>query len=220
MSTSGGGELNALLYLVMLACSVRAGRELLRDDAGHPLRMPTLGAAVLWLTVAVPSLLQIPFGGLLQDLQRDPELIRHDGQLWRLVTSGVVQDGGIAGTVFNLAVLAVIGVLANRVWGTPRAASIFLVALVAFNLAATFASPEVGAGNSGATFALGTSMIGLALAVRRERVVMLLAGLTMLGGIALLALRDAHGEVVVAGLLIGLGLGIVSPPREIASPTT
>lgn len=164
--------------------------------------------------------MQIPFGGLLHALQRDPELIRHDGQLWRLVTAGVVQDGGIAGTVFNLAVLAVIGVLANRVWGTVRAASIFLVALVAFNLAATFASPQAGAGNSGATFVLGTSMVGLALAVRRERVVMLLAGLTMLDGIALLALRDAHGEVVVGGLLIGLGLGIVSPPREITSPTT
>lgn len=47
MSTSGGGELNALLYLVMLACSVRAGRDLLRDDVEHPLRMATPGAAVL-----------------------------------------------------------------------------------------------------------------------------------------------------------------------------
>jgi membrane associated rhomboid family serine protease len=217
LSTSGGGSLNAALYLVMLACSVRAGRELIRADVGHPLRRPALGAAGLWLAVAVPSLAQVLFGELLRRLQRDPELIRH-GQWWRLVTSGVVQDGGIPGTVFNLAVLAVIAVLAVRVWGTVRAASLFLVGLVAFNLAATFASPAVGAGNSAATFALATSMIGLALVVHRQRVAILLAGLTLIDAIALLALGDAHGEVVAGGLVIGLGLGLASPPGGVGSP--
>jgi hypothetical protein len=220
MSTSGGGDLNALLYLLMLACSVRAAAELLRDDVRRALRTPAPGAVLLWLTVAVPSLLQMAFGGLLGQLQRDPDLIRQDGEWWRLVASGVVQDGGIFGTVFNLAVLALIAVLADSVWGTVRAVSVFLVALVAFNLSATFASPAVGAGNSAATFGLATSMVGLALAARRERVVLLLAGVTMIDGIALLALGDAHDEVIVGGLLIGLGLGIVSPPRAIASPTT
>jgi hypothetical protein len=43
MSTSGGGDVNALLYLVMLACSVRAGAELLRDDVRRALRTPAPG---------------------------------------------------------------------------------------------------------------------------------------------------------------------------------
>jgi hypothetical protein len=108
VSTSGGGSLNGLLYVVMLACAVRGGRELLGPDVERSLRVPVLGSTVLWLTVAVPSLLQIAFGDLLGALERDPELIRHHDQWWRLVTSSVVQDGGIAGTLFNLAVLAVV----------------------------------------------------------------------------------------------------------------
>jgi hypothetical protein len=116
MSTAGGGSINALLYVVMLACSVRAGYELLADGVRQT-RMPSLGAVLLWLAVAVPSLLQIPFDAVLSQLQRDPERIRHHGQWWRIGTSGVVQDGGVAGTVFNLAVLAVVGAVAFRVWG-------------------------------------------------------------------------------------------------------
>jgi hypothetical protein len=210
MSTSGGGSLNALLYLTMLMCSIRAARVLLDAGSGRSLRRSLPAAAAGWLVVAIPSLLQTVAPGVLHDLRRDPQLIRHHGQWWRLVTSAVVQDGGLPGTCFNLALLAVIAVIAVRIWGAGRAAGIFVGAAVAFNLAATFAFPETGAGNSAATFALATSITGLALAKCRQPLAVMLAGVTVLDAIALLALADAHGEVVLAGLLIGLGLGLAS----------
>jgi hypothetical protein len=215
VSTSGGSTLNAVLYLVMLTCSIRVGSLLLGKDLGQLLRRPPAMAAVLWLIVAIPSLSQIAFPGLLRALQRDPDMIRRDGEWWRIITSAVVQDGGIAGTAFNLAVLAVIGVLAIRAWGARRAMTICLLVLLAFNLAATFVWPSAGAGNSAATFGLATSMIGLALIVRRQPAILLLAGLTTADGIALLALADAHGEVVVGGLLVGLFFGRLWAPNAI-----
>jgi hypothetical protein len=147
----------------------------------------------------------------LQHLRRDPQLIRHDGQWWRLVTSGVVQDGGLPGTVFNLAIIAAIAV---RIWGARRAALIFLGALVAFNLAATFGFPATGAGNSAATFGVATSITGLALASRPSPVVMVFGGVTAVDGIWLLALSDGHGEIMLAGLLTGLGLGLARAPNR------
>lgn len=203
MSTSGTGTANAVLYAIMLVCAIQAGSLVLRKHLGQLLRHPPVPAVALWLAVAIPSVLQVPFPGLLHWLARDPELISGHGQWWRLFTSVLVQDGGIAGTIFNLVALAVIAVLAVQAWGGTRALLIFAVAAVAFNLAATFAWPSAGAGNSGATFALATSVTVLAVMVRPGREAALLAALTAGCGIALLALQDAHGEAVLGGLVIG-----------------
>ena len=218
MSTSGGGTVNGVLDVIMLACAVRAAAVLLGAGIGRLLRRPPVAAIALWLVVAVPSLLQIGFPGLLPRLERDPGLIRADGQWWRLVTSVVVQDGGVAGTVFNLVVLAVIAVVAVRAWGAGRTLIIFAAGVVAFNLAATFAWPSGGAGNSAATFVLAASVTGLALTAARQRITILLAAVTAACGIVLLVLGDLHGAAMIGGLVAGLLVSAVSPPAAIVTP--
>ena len=42
----------------------------------------------------------------------------------------MVQDGGVAGTVWNLVILAVVGVVAIRAWGSARGLIIFAVMLL------------------------------------------------------------------------------------------
>ena len=217
MSSSGGGTVNAVLYVIVLACTVRAGAVLLGGDIARFLRRPPVAAVTLWLIVAIPSLLQFAFPGLLRALERDPDQIRQHGQWWRLVTSAVVQDGGVAGTVFNLVILAIVGVVAIRAWGSLRGLIIFAVGVVGFNLATTFAWPSVGAGNSAATFTLAASVTGLAVVKVRERVVVMLGALTAGCGIVLLALRDAHGSAVIGGLVIGVLTGAISPPGIIST---
>jgi membrane associated rhomboid family serine protease len=218
MSTSGGGTINAVLYVVVLACSVRAGAALLGGDIARALRRPPVAAVALWLVVAIPSLLQIPFPGLLHTLERDPDQIRQHGEWWRLFTSAVVQDGGVAGTVWNLVILAVVGVVAIRVWGSVRGLIIFAVGVVGFNLATTFVWPSVGAGNSAATFVLAASVTGLAVVKARDRVTVLLAAVTAACAIILLVLLDAHGLAMLGGLLIGVLVGAVSPPGIASAP--
>jgi membrane associated rhomboid family serine protease len=218
VSSSGGGTVNAVLYVIMLACAVRAAVALLGGDLARVLRRPPAAAVALWLVVAIPSLLQFAFPGLLRALERDPYQIRQHGQWWRLVTSAVVQDGGVAGTVFNLVILAVVGVVAIRAWGSVRGLIIFAIGVAGFDLATTFAWPSVGAGNSAATFTLAASVTGLAVVKVRDRAAVVLGAVTAGCGIFLLALADAHGSAVVGGLVIGVLVGAVSPPGTISGP--
>lgn len=199
MSTSGGGLLNALLYVVVLVLGVRVG---VRWLPAQRRRAGLVVAVAVWLVVAVPSLLQIPFPALLTHLERDPALVRR-GQVWRVLTGLVVQDGGIGGTVFNLVALAVVALVAGQLWGRGLPL-VFLATHLGFAVPAVFVSDDVGAGNSGATFGLAASMAGWALVgPHRERGDLArLAGI-LGAGVVLLALRDAHGIPVLAGPAIG-----------------
>jgi hypothetical protein len=200
MSTSGGTWVNAVLFVLTIALAVQIAL-ILRDGRPPTVTWTALG---LWLLVAVPSLLQIPFPALLTSLRRDPALIRHHGQVWRVLTSVLVQDGGLPGTVFNLVILAVVGLFAAEVWGPVLTPVAFLLAHLAFNTSVTFLSSEVGAGNSGATLGLAASMAGLALLTRSETALRWRA-IGVLGvGIALVGIGDAHGIGVLGGLVIGI----------------
>ncbi|ETK31820.1 rhomboid family intramembrane serine protease [Microbispora sp. ATCC PTA-5024] len=106
---------------------------------------PWATTAVLAVT-AVPSLAQIAVPALTGALERHPDLIRA-GEWWRLVTSLVVQDGGLAGTAFNLATLLVVGVLAERALGPGRWLALYLVGAAAGQTAGLVFG-TVGAGNS------------------------------------------------------------------------
>ncbi|WP_158550725.1 rhomboid family intramembrane serine protease [Geodermatophilus sp. TF02-6] len=169
-----------------------------RPGAGRP---PWATLAAL-LVVGVPSLLQLTVApGLLGALQRTPTELA-DGQLWRLVTSLVVQDGGWPGAVFNLAALAVVGATAEQVWGPRRWLVVWAGAGVGAQLWGLLVQPT-GAGNSVATFGLAASVSVLAL--RRGRGVSRLCGsASLLAGLALLVMGDVHGGAVVLGALAGL----------------
>ncbi|WP_155368096.1 rhomboid family intramembrane serine protease [Catellatospora vulcania] len=106
---------------------------------------PRVTAVVLLLT-AVPSLLQFAYPALLTSLRRDPALIA-DGQLWRLVTSSLVQDSGIPGTVSNLGFLLVLGWLAERAVG-PGRWLLFFLGGVALGQVGGMLFDTIGAGSS------------------------------------------------------------------------
>jgi hypothetical protein len=123
--------------------------------------------------------------------------------VWRVLTSLVVQDGGLVGTVFNLVILAVVVAVAVPVWGPAWAFGVFLLSHLVFNVAATFLSTDVGAGNSGATIGLSASMAGLAVLTRREPTVFWRAAGVLGVGVTLVGMADAHGIAVLGGLVIG-----------------
>jgi membrane associated rhomboid family serine protease len=206
MTTSGGGTLNAVLYVTILSLAVQIGARLI---APHEFR-PSWPAVGLWAAVAVPSVLQFAFPHLLTALRRDPELIRHHHQYWRVLTSVLVQDGGVAGTIFNLAVLAVVATVAVQIWGPLPAMVLFVLGQLVFDLAATFLSDDLGAGNSGADFSLIMSVVGLALLVRRETAVTLRTAGIAIAAVLLLVINDAHAIPVFGGVMIGVAAGLVT----------
>ena len=162
-----------------------------RTGAG---RFPAVTAVVFSVT-AVTSVLGLAVPEGLDALERTPEGL--GGQWWRTFTALFVQDGGVLGTVSNLAFLALLGVLAERLVG-PRW---WLVAYFGAGLAgelAGYAWQPTGAGNSVAVCGLAGLLIVALLAGTRLPRLAPMALLWWCG--ALLAARWGTGP-----LLVGVG---------------
>jgi membrane associated rhomboid family serine protease len=118
-------------------------------------RFPFTTAVVLPFT-GLTNLLQAGVPGMLGHLQRTPAGLH--GDWWRTVTALFVQDGGLFGTLSNLAFLAVIGTLAEQVLRPPAwLACYFGAGLVAEFVA--YAWQPYGAGNSIAVCGLAGVLI-------------------------------------------------------------
>ena len=210
MNTSGTGTVFTIGYWVVLAMTIACAAQLL-GNLGPRLRAPRPAALALFAVVAVPSLIELGWHGIYTALYRAPDQIKVHHEYWRLVTGSIVQDGGLEGTIFNLVILFVIATLAVYAWGPGRTIGLFAIGVIGFNLTATYAFASPGGGNSAATIFLGATMVGLA-AVRLRAVPVLAAAVVVLvAGVVLIADNDAHGIPILAGLVIGAALALVSP---------
>jgi membrane associated rhomboid family serine protease len=80
-------------------------------------RFPRMTTAVFGATASV-NILQFLVHGTLARLERTPDGLH--GAWWRSVTSLFVQDGGVVGTLSNLAFLVALGAAAEQVTSRPR----------------------------------------------------------------------------------------------------
>ncbi|MFC4112452.1 rhomboid family intramembrane serine protease [Nonomuraea zeae] len=164
---------------------------------------PYVTAAVFTITV-VPSLLQLAVPGLEAAWMRDPAAIAA-GEWWRPVTALLVQDGGVFGTLANLAFLAVLGYVAERALGPRRWLTLYAAGAVAGE-SAGYLLHQPGAGNSVALCGLAAGLallagdrparsLGAFYAVVSG--VWLLAGLGTWGVVAMVVLTAAGFQLVV-----------------------
>jgi hypothetical protein len=168
-------------------------------------RRELIPAGALWLVIAVPSVAQLTvWPGLETALERNRHAIVDHGELWRLVTALVVQDGGWGGAIFNLWTLALLAPVAIRLCGVPLALVSFGVGALAGELAG-LAWQHVGAGNSIGCCGLAASILVVA-AVRgpwpRRAAAMIVAVI----GLGLLAASDIHGAAFAVALLVMGGI--------------
>lgn len=173
---------------------------------------PPVAASVLWAVVAVASSARLLFPELLDAFRREPARTRDSGEWWRILTAGMVEDGGVAVTLLNLVLLAIAAIVAVRVWDWYRAVGLFVLGQVLWGLFTTFVSPSVGAGTSGATLALAASLAGLWPVVGAPRRLLAGSATTFVLGAVLVLFGDAHGVAVLIGMLLGAVLGTVLPP--------
>ena len=153
------------------------------------------------LLVAIMLALQLRNPILLEHLARAPAIIKQ-GQLWRGVTALFVQDGSLAGGIFNLVLLASIGPIAERCLGPLRWAIAYLGGGAMTELAALAWQPH-GAGNSIACFALAGTLVVTGLAGRRGWLPLAAALAGTAGAAVLLGRQDIHGIGFVVGMAIG-----------------
>ena len=144
------------LLAFSLAAACLAGLLYLRARPVEAAARRFRAVFVLLLFVGVPTLLQARYPSIRSALQRDARSIS-SGQWWRLVTALCVQDGGVAGSAFNLISLPVVGTIAERLWGARRLLLTFFLGGVLSELVALSWQP-IGAGNSVANFSLAGSV--------------------------------------------------------------
>jgi len=187
---------------IMLATALGAGLGLLatRGPRGGRRRVP-VATIVALVVVGVPTLLQFTaVPSLLDALARDRERI-FDGELWRLVTPIVVQDSGATGTITNLLSLALIGVVAEWIWGPARWVLIGLGSALLAELWGLLVDP-VGAGNSVVVYGLAAS-VAVAAVVRGRGPARIIAVVSLACALVLLGVGDLHGGAAAVGAAIG-----------------
>lgn len=172
-------------------------------------RLPAVTGAVFGVTALV-NLFQFAVPGTLGLLRRSPEGLHE--QWWRTFTSLFVQDGGAAGTVFNLLALAVVGAVAEQVLSRRAWLLHYFGVGVAAELVG-YAWQPFGGGNSiavcglvGAVFWAIRRLDGRLPRPLTTRWNRGLALAVPVGAVALAAVRDVHG----AALLMGLATGLIS----------
>ncbi|MFF5226025.1 rhomboid family intramembrane serine protease [Dactylosporangium sp. NPDC000521] len=194
----------AVLYVALLVTAGWAGAGLRRPAVPAKVPVATIVAVVV---VAVVSVLQLTVAsGLFEALRRDRAAIG-DGQVWRLVSSFVVQDSGWTGTVFNLVALAVLGTIAERRWGTARWLLLAGAVQVLGGLWGLVVLP-VGAGSSLVGFGLAASLAAAALVLGASVQVRALGTVSLAAAVVLLVLGDVHGGAATLGAIAGVTLAV------------
>lgn len=196
MDTSGESGLSIVLSLVVLASGLQVAFRLPPTNRRFP-----VVAVVLTALIGIPSLLQIALPQITDALSRRPSL-ELDGQWWRVLTALMTQDGGVAGAIFNLVVVAVVTVLGERVWGRWRMLVLFVVPSIVLNLLAVVWNAP-GGGSSFASDGLLLSMCALGVLSIRRRLFAICTAVPVAAGIVLIVANDAHGVAMLLGTLLG-----------------
>jgi membrane associated rhomboid family serine protease len=115
------------------------------DRQWFGIQRPPVVTAVVFVITATTSVLGLLIPGMLEALQRTPQGLH--GDWWRTFTALLVQDGGVVGTLSNLAFLLVMGVVAEQVLGAWRWLVCYVGAGLVGELAGYVWQPR-GAGNS------------------------------------------------------------------------
>jgi membrane associated rhomboid family serine protease len=160
--------------------------------------MLVLVAAMFCVQLAVPNVLPL--------MERNGSLLRR-GEIWRAVTALFAQDGWLPGSVFNMAILVLIGAMAEQKLGPTRWLVVYLGAGIATEFLAHAWQPQ-GAGNSIAVFGLAGAII--AQPVRRLVALQIPARLVAAAAAAgLLMMRDIHGIGFWLGAMIAAPFAIM-----------
>jgi membrane associated rhomboid family serine protease len=159
------------------------------------------GTILLVALVAIPTTLQFVIPWLLPLFERDRAMF-FAGQWWRIVTTLVVQDGGISGAIFNVITLAVVASVAEAMAGGRKLLLLFVVGGVCAEVVALSWQP-VGAGNSIANFSVAGGVIACCLMRPRPWRIVAVALVTLTAHLALLVMHDIHGAAALIGFALG-----------------
>ncbi len=203
--------MESILIWVALTAAVAGGVQYLRGIRRR-LMFPGM-TLVLAAVTAVVSVLGNLNPDILAALGRDRDALLA-GQWWRLVTPLFVQDGGWAGTVFNLVALLIIGAFAESLYGRGVLVGVYFAAGLISEVAAyTVLQHQGSAGNSVADLGL-TALCLMTYVVGSLPLPRVLGVIGLLAGAALIVTANLHGVGFAVGAAAGLVLALPRHGRQ------
>jgi rhomboid protease GluP len=184
---------NALLVFAIVAATIVG-----RSGAAH-FKLPWI-TAVIAMLLAACFLVQLGQPYLLALMERDRSAIE-GGQPYRLFTALWFQDGGVAGATFNIAILAIVGALAEQMLSKIAWLGIYLIGAL-MSEAVALAWQPIGAGNSIANMSLVGALLGCSLSRQPFRHARIVAGLGLGAGLLLCLMADIHGAAILIGFAL------------------
>jgi rhomboid protease GluP len=185
---------------------------------------PLATYAIIGITVVTSLLQEVPVGGqpLVEYLALIKPLVA-EGEYWRLVTVTLVH-GGLFHLLMNMYALWIIGPLAEALYGRATFVAIYLLAAVGGSIASYLFLPNPSVGASGAVFGLfglvlSSTYIHKPALARQARALTSQIGILIvinlvIGFAGAFAIDNAAH---IGGLLVGLWLGFIIPPRGAAT---
>lgn len=143
------------------------------------------------------------FTGLFLAVRRDPEALMA-GQVWRLISPVLVQPDPLPQVIRLAAMAVLVGVVAERTFGTGR----FLVLLAA----GAVAGHSIGelwqpySGGVSVAFCGPIGALAVYVLITRTRRHFVLAAAFLVGAVVLSVIADIHGPAILAGAVVGFFL--------------
>ncbi len=134
-----------------------------------------------------------------------------NGEWWRIVTSAFLHGGEIH-ILFNMIALWQVGTFIELIYGTPRMAIIYAVAMLGSGLAITYFTPnDVTVGASGAIFGLFSALAVAALRMgeRGRDIVKQTVGIIVINLVIGFTLPNISNAGHIGGLIAGALAGLV-----------
>lgn len=167
-------------------------------------RIPVLTLACFTVVAAFSLAQFVASPGLLPLLMRESSRVA-SGEIWRLGTSLLVQDGGWTGFTFNLVGLLGIGVVAESMLGRSHWAAVAVSSVAAAQIFALRWQPT-GAGNSILNFGLAGAICAACLTTWPPKHALAPAIVASACFMALLTTLNLHGIAGVTGIIVEVAL--------------
>ncbi|TCO62793.1 hypothetical protein [Actinocrispum wychmicini] len=209
----------ALLMVVM----VNSGLALVGRDTITRRPIPWVAIALTGLVV-IGVVLQLTWSGAMAALDNDPAKTGW----WRVVTSVFMQNGGIVGSAWNIATIAIVAALAEWFWGGSITLALFLAGILLphhidslLGIASVSSEPRNFAGSSGVTYFLAATLaVPLLVRTRVTKERLIAAGVVVLGLVMWFAQDNAHGLMAVYGFVLGAVVWAVRQASRRSAQTT
>jgi hypothetical protein len=165
-------------------------------------KLPVGTIVVLLCWAVCTTLYHLGADGLFRAVRRDPHALAA-GQVWRVLSPVLVQPDDVLVVILLGVLAAVLGVAAERLFGTTRWAVLFLAGALAGHIVGEWWQPYSSGVSVGFCGPLGALAVHAILSFPR-RPQLVGPVVVLAGAVVLTVMTDIHGPAILAGALVAV----------------